>query len=665
MTSPAKADKSSVKNVLRTFVSPALRGLVGGGGQVRRAEVAFAAVQQVTIDIAVNAVAGQRQALISPEVKALIDGHQTQFGIYRTFLSGLIRQCEEIVKCGDGLAKHEFIQKTGHGKDAIAASKKLVGHLAKVHEVLNELLSLETKLPLVADAAGLAPFKAFDVRVQELIAEAKPLAEEVGAKFDEAVEFEAIKAIVVADPANTHAEIKGAFWVVEQGLNFMRFSGGLFGLIPSPFTTPVASGLNNASRALSILAALAKREMISRDNTAAVERYRDTHAAADKWKEHSDKPTLMAEMLATKRKADLQIALVCADAAVGPVMDLAGPIDFVWDVVRQGIQSTCEAYIDQRVENLKAQLGMPEEQVGAADVAKEFGKALYDQFKDNIFNALNPLNALKGAVLSMAGDKIAGMIMKRLPVDAAEPIDGAALKGEVDQLANAMIIGMPKRDDAFAAKMAAAEAAAAPPTVDKDGNAVEMVLSDVLVDDQKKSYRLVRIGGVPGALYLDGLEFKADKADSVTKTILSALPATDAKGRTVEQADLDLGFALGHPAPAGMTITGNHMWVRVGSLWGYIDTTTKTFWPADVDKSGFAKWADRRIKSDGYYEGGTHVKGKWYQPFPAHHSTYLLFDGANGFEWGRFGDATGNGKGDKYTLGNLVKAATGFDLTTL
>jgi hypothetical protein len=346
-------------------------------------------------------------------------------------------------------------------------------------------------------------------------------------------------------------------------------------------------------------------------------------------------------------------------------MDLAGPAGFAWDVVRQGIQSTCEGYIDQRVENLKKALGRPEEKVGAAEIAKEFGEELLKQFRDNIFNALNPLNALKGAVLSMAGDKIAGMIMKRLPIDPAEAVDGGALKAEADQLANAMISGMPKRDDAFAAKMAAAEAAAAPPAADKDGNAVEMVLSDVLVDDARKSYRLVRISGVPGVLYLDTLEFKADQVDSVTQTILSALPATDAKGRTVDEADLDLGFALGHPAPAGMAVTGNHMWVRIGPLWGYIDTATRKFWPADVDKSGFTKWETRRIKSDGYYENGTLVKGKWYQPFPDTHSTYLLFDGENGPEWARFGDASGSGKGDKHTVGNLVKPSTKFDLTTL
>jgi hypothetical protein len=664
MTTPAKADKSSITSVLRSLVGPVLRDRVGKSKS--SSKVAVSVVQEAATDIAVNALAQHIKDQVPPEVALQVDAYQTQLGIYRTYLSGLVRQCTEIIKCADGIGTHEFIQKTGHGSAAISTARKLEGHLEDVHGALNDLLAMESKLPLVQSTAGLAPYKAFDVRVQDLITKAKPLAEETGESFTEAIEFEAIKAIVVADPKNAHLKIKGVFWVVDQGLNFMKFSGGLFGVIPSPFTTPVAAGLNNASRVLSILSALAKRELISQENTAKVEQYRNTHAKDDTWAEHAKNPAAMAEMLAKKREADIDIALLCADAVVGPLTDLATPAGFVWDAVRQSIDSLCKAHIARRLELLKEQLGQQAaDATTVAAVAKEFGAALVDEFAKDITNLLNPLNALKGAVLSMAGDRIAKMIMAHIPVDPAEPIDGGTLKGEADQMAAAMIDGMPKRDDAFAARMAAAEAAAAPPTKDKDGNAVEMLLSDVLTDDQKKTYRLARIGGRTGALYLEGLEFRADQVDATSKTILDALPATDAKGRKVDEADLDVGFALDHPAPPAMKVTGNHMWVRIGALWGYIDTTSRVFWPATVDRSGFTTWENRRIAPEGYYENGTLVEGKWYQPFPEHHSAYYLFVGDSGHQWARAGDNTGSGKGNKHTIVNLVKTAGSFDVSRL
>jgi hypothetical protein len=193
-----------------------------------------------------------------------------------------------------------------------------------------------------------------------------------------------------------------------------------------------------------------------------------------------------------------------------------------------------------------------------------------------------------------------------------------------------------------------------------------MVLSGVLTDDAQRAYHLVRIGGVTGALYVDSREFRPDQVDTATTTILSALPTADAKGRTIDEADLDLGFALGHAAPPAMKVTGNHLWVRIGAVWGYIDTKTRTFWPADVDAGAFAKWENRRIGKDGYYEGGTLVPGKWYLPFPDQHPGHYLFVGGDGrHEWARSQDNTGSGKGSMHTIGALAKPRGKFDVSSL
>jgi hypothetical protein len=298
-----------------------------------------------------------------------------------------------------------------------------------------------------------------------------------------------------------------------------------------------------------------------------------------------------------------------------------------------------------------------------------FGEALRNEFKQDLFKILNPLNALKavaGAAVSSLGTSIATLIWEHLPIDPGQAVDGATLKAQLDELAEKLVSGMPKRDEAFAAKVAAEEKAAERPTVDKDGKAVEKVLSGVLVDDDGKAHRLVRIGGVVGALYLADLEFRPGQVNDDVLAPLDVLPATDNRARAIDEVDLTVGFTLGHPAPAGMNAT-KHLWVRIGVIWGYLDTETEKFWPATVDPAGFANWRQRKIVPDGYYEDGEHVKGKWYRPFPEHHAGYYLFKpkGKDEGEWARSQDNTGSGRGANNTIAGLTKPSDRFDLSRL
>ncbi|MBB4907027.1 hypothetical protein [Actinophytocola algeriensis] len=658
MTSPAKADKSAIAGVLRKHVWTTLQNRLGNATHLTVDARALAPIAQ---DVAVQEMAeGIR---VDPAVAEVVGEYQVLFGDYRVYLTGLIGQSMELVKICDGLREYEFINKTVHGDDAKSAAKRLEKLLKKLYDVLNELSGLQTRLPLVADQPGLAPFTAFNAKMRNLIEDTKRQADEVGAGFDDAVDFEVVKAIVRNDP---HYKLGTAFYAVRSGIAGMSLAGDICGLIPNPYTTPVSIALRNVARGLSIVETIVRRQAYALSNENRVKEYRNKHADGDKWDAHTKDKSLMAQMLVDKRKADLELALVCADAAIGPVLDLFEYSDIAWDVIRQAIESTFVGYLDARIKLLKEELGQTPEGNVVKRAADVFGQALLDAFKEDLFKILNPLNALKGAVLSSLGDNIATLIWEHLPIDPGQAVDGATLKAQLDELAEKLVSGMPKRDEAFAAKVAAEEKAAERPTVDKDGKAVEKVLSGVLVDDDGKAHRLVRIGGVVGALYLADLEFRPGQVNDDVLAPLDVLPATDNRARAIDEIDLTVGFTLGHPAPAGMTAT-KHLWVRIGVIWGYLDTETEKFWPATVDPAGFANWRQRKIVPDGYYEDGEHVKGKWYRPFPEHHAGYYLFKpkGKDEGEWARSQDNTGSGRGANNTIAGLTKPSDRFDLSRL
>ena len=663
MTSPAKADKSSIVKVLRTHLQPTLLDRFRGS-KAGDVPIDAGAVAPIAQDVVVRELAEKVLDDVDPEVAKVVEEYQLLFGDYRVYLSGMIGQTMEIIVCCDGLREYEFVRKTVHGSEAGSAADRLKRLLKKLNAVLHELNTLQTRLPLVAKEPELVPFTTFKEKMRDLIEDAKVQADGVGTQFNDAVDFELVKAIVRKDP---HYKLGTAFYAVRTGIAGMSLAGDICGAIPNPYTTPVSIALRNASRALSVVEVIVHRQADALSNELRVKKYLKTHAEGDKWEAHDKDPTLMATMLVDKRKRDLDLALVFADAVVGPALDLFEYSDFVWDAARRLIQSTFVGYLDARIKLLERELGKKSEDSRVVRAAKVFGEALLNEFQQDLFVILNPLNALnavKGAIQSSLGDSIATLIMTHLPIDPGQAVRGDELKAQMDELAEKLISGAPKRDEEFAAKMAAEEKAAARPTEDKDGNAVEKVLSGVRVDEDNQAYRLVEIGGVAGALYLADLEFRPSQADDDVLAPLTVLPSADSRGRAIDEVDLTVGFLLDHPAPQGMTAE-QHLWVRIGAVWGYLEIETEKFWPATVDRAGFADWRSRRVESDGYYEDGVHVKGRWYRPF-AEHSGYYLFVGKDRRqEWARSQDNTGTGRGANNTIAGLVKPSSHFDLANL
>ncbi|EWC61644.1 hypothetical protein UO65_3002 [Actinokineospora spheciospongiae] len=608
-------------------------------------------------------VAALLQGGVDPALRQRVDEYRLLFDNHMAFSNGMLAQCGDVMAACDRLADFEFMHATGHGKAALAARAALQDCVVRGLAAENALRRHAQSIPLARTDAD---FAKFDVFVREelvpLIEQTKQVMTKAGADFAGAVEFESIKALVVLDPGKQRKALQAGLWIIDQCANAMQFSGGLFGVVPSPFTTPVAVGLSNAATGIKVLMAFAGKAALSAQAAAAVKDYQANHQKGAQFAEHNADPTKMHRMLTEKHMANLEITLVCADGLIGVGTSFFSPLGLVWDVARKGITSAMQGYLGQRLALLQELLGKTQD---TESVIVSFGTSLFEEFRGNIFTILNPLDALKGAVLDQLGTRIAEMIVERLPIDPAQPVNGSAMQAGVDSLAEAMIAGMPKVA-VVQPPTPAATAAASRPTADNAGNPVQSILSGVKTDDQNREYRNVKIGGRTGALYADNGEFVPGPMDVVSEALMAVLPGSDAKGRPVAEVDLDTDFAPGAPGTEGADFKGRPLRVRVAGYWGFIDSAApNAFWPMDVDPTGFADWSDREIKPDGYMQAGKLVKGRWHKPFPER--SHLLFAAEDGtHHWAKPQDNTGNGKGAGATIASLAtKVKDGYDLREL
>lgn len=610
-------------------------------------------------------------ALVPATIVARREEHRQQLSLYRQHLSGVVSQCMETHKCCAAFGEYDFINKTSHGKRAMAKTSNLIDQIADANTVLGELLSLETRLDRIRDEADLAPYAAFDATVQAFIARSKVMAQEIGSALENAVEFEAVKAIIRADPHYDHKALEAGVVLANQAVGAVTFIGTSCGLVPSPYTKPVCIGLNTAARTLNILIAVAARQAKAKLDEGTVEEYRKSHAKAAIWDAHDQNPALMAQMLCDKFIADVDIALVCADAAVGVLVDLLtlaedpGIAGYVWSAARITIRTTLKSYAKEKVNLLQEQLGKAPDRNAFRKAGLGFWEEIKGQLLSSLTNALDPIGLAAKGLYAGACRGIASQIMRALPIEPSQAVNGADLQQQLFALADARAGDLPRRDEAQEARLDLERVGNWVPVGDIDGNRVELVLSEVQQDD-RGHFRRVRIGGQIGKLHHDGLVFTADAADATDLTIAGRIPTNDSKGRPVNEVDFDLGFNPKPDRPVPSGITGNHFWVRIGNIWGYIDTNSRKFWPADVHITAYGFWRNRVIDSDGYHEGETFVKGKWYQPF-AYLPECYLFAADNGLlEWARKSDNTGSGSGAEHVIGSRVrKISNGFDLTRL
>jgi hypothetical protein len=679
MTETTPVDLAAVKTAAKSgFLSMARTMLNGVKRKKARGKINAvpdaAAVTAVAAGLVSSVVAGRMSVGVDKETQKRIAEAKLALEVNMQFMTGMLAQCEALGTAYGHMADSalEFMAKTGHGQVAASAFDTLQEHVQRgftMEKVLRSHLVNVQFLRTDADFAEIDKLVQEDMRT--LIEDTKRWTDKTARMTTEAIRFETVKAFVAHDQKTDSTVLEGLFWAVDQGLNAMQFGGGLFGVIPSPYTTPMSLALGNASRALKLGMGMLKRQAQARNAATAVKEYQDSHENDAAFVEHDKNPLLMAEMLNEKQRKDMEVILLGADVLVGPATDFWTPAGSIWTGCRKAVEIANDKYLDERIKRLKAQLGLAPDATGptlgdkAQQVGKEmledFGSAMLDSLKSDVTSALNPLNLVAWAAYETLGNQLAEFILSKLPIDPAQKVDGAQLLAHATEIADSLFANMPPVAPP-APKPTVAEDR---PPADAKGNPVDQYLSGVQGPAGGK-FRYAKVGGETGKLYLATRVFEPGPMDAVSEAMKAFVPATDRKGRKVLEIDLETAYTPGMPGTEGASFKGQPVRVVVGGYWGFVDTVSPhPFWPTDVLPEMFEDWKDRTIKSAGYVENSQLVTGTWYQPFTQHPS-YYLFAGDDGeFRWAKKQDGTKGGRGSEYTIANLTKAKGAFDLSLL
>lgn len=665
------AAKSGFRNMARTMLSGVKRKKAQG--KIRSVPKP-AEVTALAEEVVAPVVAGLAGVDVDEATKERIAQAKLALEIHMEFMTGMLAQCEALGAAYGHMANSalEFMAKTGHGQAAAAAFDTLQEHVQRGLTMENVLRSHLAKVQLLRTDAE---FGQIDELIQQdmrnLIEDTKRWTDKTAQMTTEAIQFETVKAIIGRDPETNSALAEGLFWAVDQGLNALQFGGGLFGVIPSPYTTPMSLALGNASRALKLGMGVLKRQVQAAEAAKAVKKYRDTHENDAAFAEHDENPLLMAEMLNTKQRKDMEIILLGADVMVGPATDFWTPAGAIWTACRKAVEIANDSYLDERITRLKAQLGLAPDATGATvgdkvtqvgkEVLTDFVSSMWDSLKSDITSALNPLNLVAGAVYESLGNQVAEFVMSKLPIDPAQKVDGAQLLANATEIADSLFANMPP----VAPPAPKPTVAADRPAADDQDRPVDQYLSGVH-GSGGGSFRYAKVGGETGKLYLDTRVFEPGPMDAVSEAMKAFVPPTTDKGRPVVEIDLETAYTAGMPGTEGASFTGQPVRVAAGGYWGFVDTVSPhQFWPTDVLPEMFEDWKDRTIKPTGYLENGQLVAGEWYRPFKQHPGYYLFVGNDGVFRWAKSQDATKGGRGSGFTIANLAKAKNKFDLRLL
>jgi hypothetical protein len=679
MTHATPVDPAAVKTAAKSGFQYLARTMLSGvkrkkaRGKIKTVPNA-AAVTAFAEGVVSSVLAGRASVGVDEETEKRIAEAKLALEVNMQFMTGMLAQCEALGTAYGHLANSalEFMARTGHGQAAADAFDTLQEHIQRGFTMENVLRSHLVKVQLLRTDAE---FGQIDKLVQEdmrtLIEDTRKWTDKAARMTTEAIRFETVKALIVQDPETDSTVVEGLFWAIDQGLNVMQFGGGLFGVIPSPYTTAMSLALGNASRALKLGMGMLKRQVQAGEAATAVKKYQDTHENDAAFVEHDKNPLLMAEMLNEKQRKDMEIILLGADVLVGPATDFWTPAGSIWTGCRKAVEIANDKYLDERITRLKAQMGLAPDATGATvgdkakqvgkEMLKDFGSAMLNSLKSDITSALNPLNLAAWAVYETLGNQLAEFILSKLPIDPAQKVDGAQLLAHANEIADSLFANMPP----VAPPAPKPTVAADRPAADDQGNPVDQYLSGVQGPDGGR-FRYAKVGGETGKLYLDTRVFEPGPMDAVSEAMKAFVPATDAKGRKVLEIDLETAYTAGMPGTEGASFKGQPVRVAAGGYWGFVDTVSPhPFWPTDVLPEMFEDWKDRTIKPAGYLETGQLVTGKWYQPFKQH-ASYYLFAGDDGmFRWAKKQNATKGGRGSEFTIANLVKVKGDFDLGLL
>lgn len=347
-------------------------------------------------------------------------------------------------------------------------------------------------------------------------------------------------------------------------------------------------------------------------------------------------PTIMAKRVAQKQIANFEQVL----KLIGAVVEEFFP---PWDIVESLLKSTGKAYFEQRVKLAALEAKMPPEP--EKDPGKEAVKQLVDDAEKEVWDVVGDMveqgdfmgvmaDALGGIsiegvatkVIEKVSAKVLTLLVKYLPVEPGQPVNGAELQAEARKLVATVKIskvGDPALDHQKLER----------PEADSQGRKVSRFMQTNRDHDSKGNYFWVEIEGQIGKLYVDG----DHKGEFIENAGGSMMFPTRVGNRDIDEV-------IGQ-APTGM---GDrfHLEVRIKDLIGYIDAGATTFTAYRPAK--LADWSQRKIDVHSYREGATTVEGDWTRvERPGGGLEYYLFTAKNGRrEWGDSESPTGN-NGDK------------------
>lgn len=601
---------------------------------------------------------------VSPEFQKYQKEYQLEFNAQSGFpavAKRKIAQSKALSSTIKGFGEIEFIKSTATGQRVLGHLPSLDKMLADAEKMLSDAEKLAADIPYVQNDKDRQAFDAFIKLAREKVGEQVQIMQQIATAFETMVDFEAIKAWAKKNPDQFTKNVETALYVSDQGVNAVGGAATVAGLVPEPITQAVAAGLNILGRALVLVKAAVNKEIRSQAAQRQIKEYQAKNPKGAAFDEHTKDPTLMADMLAKKMKANFDLALNAADLLIDTTGDFVPGVSLTWKGVRAVLQSTYNDYQDKRLELLQEKLGTlppqdPDIAAKAKALVKSVGSDLWEQFKSNVFSILNPLDFIETAAAGQLGKAISKIVMATVKIDPAEPVDGGELAGMIDTVQSALINDLPQLKTAKKAGPQNAKPNESRRDKDANGNPVEQFYGDV-EEDQGRKYRLAKVGGQRGALYLDNGEFVVDGGPQMSagdQALYDLIPQADHRNRAVDEIDVGSGLVTpGNEPVEGMKLRGEGVRVRVGQMWGYIDMQTKIFFPTSIETGAQASWENRTVTASGYTEGGTEVAGTWYRPWAGAPSDYA-FVGANGTEWAEAMQNTGRGKSTSFNIGNVL-----------
>ncbi|MFC4857280.1 hypothetical protein [Actinophytocola glycyrrhizae] len=541
-----------------------------------------------------------------------------------------IDKIDMVVAACDPIAELEVIRNTNRGKDVLHAVENLRATRAKAENLRKKIgaFTEEMNKPEGPSEERLGAFNRFVPRFLRAIEVIDKHADIVAQQWQKALTDEAIKAWVQKHPTAGHKAMTAALAATDQGINAVALTGEILGYLPNEEAQGVSIGLTVGASVAETGKAVTDRWMNSVSADIQIAQYKKKNGTQAIYAELDSDKTLIAERLATKRKADVALALQLTQPIwTAAAVKFPPGVGDLWPMVCDVINKCVEKYQEERIQRALRLVGEGAEK---EDILLVFGKEYLDELlegiKGNVFAVLNPMKLAATAFITTLAGRIAAAVVEKLPVKPAELIDGAALRGHIESLVTAQLQSSFLEPSIVEDRFSGLEL----PT-EVDGVAVTAILSGVEGSAPRRHVYLRLADGTVGR-WLETGEFDKVDDDEDEGARYLGVPTTDEFGRKL--SEVFAGVVVPHPD------TGEDSYrARYQDLAGFVTVAAPhRFTVTGPHDTAYADWSRRAVTPEGYQEivggrPGDMVRGQWHQPWQGK-PVYLFVHASGGArEW--------------------------------